>query len=242
MIRVKRSDKSLNSKRVFYFDIGHTLVTGAAESPRRLLAAALDLNEKETKRVGKLIMTRTCTEPDDLSLVLAESLPSHDPRRIRKVVGRLWADQMECVREIPGATDVIRRIKKAGHGVGLISNIWHPFFEGFRRTCAEILRLSDFVFLSYRRKIKKPDPRLYHAAHEAARRAGYGECWMVGDTYELDIAPAREAGMKGLWILCRPEKEKPLLAEILNGRKPLPDGCVESLPGVIDFLCERKIL
>lgn len=226
-------------KAAFFFDIGQTLVTGAHESPRRLLGAALSLNEDQTKTVGKLIMTLDAEDPGAVSEAIAQAVPSLDPSVVARHVRRVWQEQIVCVREIPEATALIRRLKEAGHRVGLISNIWHPFFLGFQKTCAEIDALVDFRFLSYKAGIKKPSESLYQQAVGAARRHGLDPCWMIGDSYELDIAPARQAGMHSLWILCRPERERHLLADILNGKRPAPDGCVPELKDVFGFLDER---
>lgn len=229
-------------KAAFFFDIGHTLVTGAPQSPRRLLGTVLGLDEAQTKRVGKLIMTLPAVEPVTVGHSIAALLPRHEPDLIQREVERLWNEQIECVREIPGATELIRRLKRAGHHIGVISNIWHPFFLGFQKTCPEIHTLVDFPFLSYRLGTKKPSERLFHGAVETARAQGIQDCWMVGDSYELDIAPARRTGMRGLWILCRPERERPVLADILNGNRPAPDGCVPELVDVQGFLERRGYL
>ncbi len=229
-------------KIVFFFDIGHTLVTGAQASPRRLLGAALKLDENQTKTVGKLLMTLPATDPETVVQAVAAVLPHHDPAVIGREVRRLWDDQIDCVREIPGATSLVRRLKEVGHGVGLISNIWHPFFLGFQKKCPEIDTSADFHFLSYREGVKKPADTLFHKALEAARGHGFTRCWMVGDSYELDIEPARAAGMHGLWILCRPERERSLLADILNGVKRAPDACVPDLPALAGFLEKKGLL
>jgi len=226
-------------KTVFFFDIGHTLVTGAAQSPRRLLGAALGLDEAQTKTVGKLLMTLCAMDPATVAQTITHFLPHLDPETVQREVRRLWDEQIRCVREVPGATPLIRRLKEAGHAVGLISNIWHPFFLGFQKTCAELDALVDFRFLSYQTGTKKPAEQLFQKALETARDHGIMRCWMVGDSYELDMAPARRIGMQGLWILCRPERERPLLAEILNGDRPAPEGCVPELGDVCAFL-EKK--
>ncbi|ROQ92021.1 HAD family hydrolase [Desulfosoma caldarium] len=223
----------------FFFDIGQTLVTGAPASPRRLLGAALHLNEDQTKAVGKLMMTLNAENPETISEAMAQLLPSIERTTLAREVRRVWHDQIACVRQIPEATPLIRRLKEAGHCVGLISNIWHPFFLGFQKACGEIDALVDFRFLSYRAGVKKPSESLYQQALGAARRHGLDRCWMIGDSYELDIAPARRVGMHSLWILCRPERERPVLAEILNGNIPAPDGCVPELKDVLGFLKER---
>jgi FMN phosphatase YigB (HAD superfamily) len=229
-------------KTVFFFDIGHTLVTGAQASPRRLLGDALKLDETQTKTVGKLLMTLPATDPETVGQAVAAVLSNHDPVMVFREVRRLWKDQTACVREIPGATALIRRLIEAGHGVGLISNIWHPFYVGFQKRCPEIDSSAEFRFLSYREGVKKPAEALFEKAVHAARMRGFDQCWMVGDSYELDMEPARAAGMRALWILYRPERERTLLAEILNGTKPTPEGSVADLADVTGFLEKRGLL
>lgn len=225
---------------VIFFDIGHTLVTGADQSPRRLLGSALALTEKETKQVGQLIMTHPCDEPAPLVHALHQLLPARDPHEIRDVLETIWTEQIHCVKEIPGATLLIRSLKEQGYRLGIISNIWHPFYQGFCRTFPELPDLMDHTVLSYRAGCKKPSLNLYQLALRQAGEAA-SSCWMVGDTYELDMAPARQLGMNTLWVLCRPEKEKDLLAEMLRTGKKAPDWVVADIGGILPFFKTRNV-
>ena len=45
----------------------------------------------------------------------------------------------------------------------------------------------------------------------------------MGDTYEMDIGPALEAGMGAIWVMHRPEKEKKDVLNVLNGDAPCPN-------------------
>jgi HAD superfamily hydrolase (TIGR01549 family) len=220
--------------RVIFFDIGHTLVTGADRSPRRLLGARLRLSEKDTKRVGQAIMTHPSTEPEGLATVLEEILPQRDRAETALAVKQVWEEQIQCVKEIEGATLLLRSLKAAGYRLGIISNIWHPFYQGFCEACDQLSPLVDYNLLSYRMGCKKPSPDLFN---EAVRRTGESasSCWMVGDSYELDIQPASRAGMKTVWVLTRPEKEKPILAQILRGEIPPPDWATDNLPELYSF-------
>ena len=56
---------------------------------------------------------------------------------------------------------------------------------------------------------------------------------MVGDSYELDLEGARRLNMRTLWVLCRPERERSVLAEILRAEKPRPDWVVQSLDEIL---------
>ena len=62
---------------------------------------------------------------------------------------------------------------------------------------------------------------------------------MIGDTYELDMEPARRIGMNTVWILCRPEKEKSLLVEVLRGTKERPDWVVEDVEALQHFFMDK---
>lgn len=220
--------------RVIFFDIGQTLATGAAQSPRRLLGSLLNLSEKGTKRAGKLIMTHPATEPSSLAEALQGILPDRDPGRIRSAVETLWAEQLECAVEIPGAAALLDFLKSEGVGIGAISNIWHPFYRSFCRNCPETASLIDYPVLSYREGVKKPSPDIYQRALKISGQPA-ALSWMVGDTYELDMEPAREVGINTLWVLCRPEKEKDLLAEVLRNEKPRPDWVVKNLDEIFPF-------
>ena len=52
---------------------------------------------------------------------------------------------------------------------------------------------------------------------------------MVGDTYKNDIRPAIDLGMRTVWVLHRPEKEKADLIRVLNGDAPRPDLTLTSI-------------
>ncbi len=222
-----------------YFDIGHTLVTGAEQSPRRLLASRLGLNEKETKLVGRAIMTHPATDVSSLIFVLQGLLPGRDPAAIESAVEGLWAEQIDCAREIRGATTLLRALKENGFRLGVISNIWHPFFLGFSRACREITSLLDYTVLSYRVGAKKPSLDLYrHAVQMTGRPAE--KCWMIGDVYELDMEPAKQVGMRTIWVLSRPEIERELLVQILRGEKRSPDWVALDLEEILPFVQKKK--
>ena len=221
-----------------FFDLGHTLISGAAQSPRRLLAASLDLDDKTAARVGKLIMTHPAETPETLCAALEPLLPDHPPDRIRGGVERIWEEQIACVRALPGAEATLIALRRAGITVGAISNIWHPFYLGFQHRCPELHGLIDQFTLSYRVGIKKPAPELFRLALEQTGAAA-ARCWMVGDSFELDLTPAARLGIHNLWVLCRPERERAVLVEMLRGLRPGPEAVVESIAEVAPLILNR---
>lgn len=220
--------------RHIFFDIGDTLATGFEISARRVLAAGLDLSEKEIKRAGRLMMTCPAEAPAHLAGMLAKILPDHRPALIEDVIASLWDAQYGCIRPLPGAADLLEALKTDGFHLGVISNTWHPAFLGFQQACASMLERLDSVTLSYREGCKKPSLAIYRRALESTG-ADPGKCWMVGDSYELDMEPARLAGMKTVWVLSRPEREKVTLVEIINGERNKPDSVVSGLDELMDF-------
>ena len=52
---------------------------------------------------------------------------------------------------------------------------------------------------------------------------------MIGDTYRNDILPAIQLGLRTIWILHRPDKERPALVDVLNGTLPKPDLTLPSI-------------
>jgi HAD superfamily hydrolase (TIGR01549 family) len=219
--------------QIIFFDMGQTLVTGAVQSPRRLVAERLALSEKETRKVGRLIMTHPATDPFSLARALKDILPDRNQQQLQDILEEVWAEQQGCVKEIDGATSVLRVLKAKGHELGLISTTWHPLYAGFCGNCPEMAELLDHVVLSYRLGYKKPSLELYRQAIAQAS-ATAEQCWMVGDSFELDIEPALAVGMHAIWVLRSPEKERALLACVLRGEKPRPDWSVAYLDEILE--------
>lgn len=226
------------SSEVIFFDMGQTLVTRAGQSPRRLLASRLGLSEKETRRVGRLIMTHSAIDPSSLAEALKLVLVDHEPQHLRDTLEEIWAEQRRCVREIDGATSVLRNLKAQGFRLGVLSNTWHPLYAGFCENCPEMTQLVDYFVLSYHLGCKKPSPDLFRQATEQAGEPAE-RCWMVGDSYELDIEPALTYGMRAIWVLRFPEREKDLLAGVLRGHKPHPDWSVVHLEEILELFTRK---
>ncbi len=223
---------------VIFFDMGQTLVTGAVQSPRRILAARLGLSEKETRRAGRLIMTQPAIEPQALARALKTVLVDREQQHLQDVLEGIWEEQRRCVKELDDATSILGILKTRGFQLGLLSNTWHPLFTGFRENCPEMAGLVDYFILSYRLGCKKPSPDLFRQALEQSGEPAE-RCWMVGDSYELDIEPAMASGMRAVWVVRAPEKEKTLLARVLRGEKPRPDWSVTHLEEILELFSRK---
>ena len=96
------------------------------------------------------------------------------------------------------AVEVLRLARACGRGVGLITN--GP--AEVQRAKLELLGLLDhvdFALISGELGIAKPDPAIFR---EGLRQAGVdaGDAIFVGDSPEFDIAGARAAGIRSVWV------------------------------------------
>lgn len=217
--------------RVIFFDLGNTLVTATAETAHRLLAARLELTEKEAKKAGRLLMTSRAGAVAPLAAELGRLLPRRDPLDIQREVSRLWDEQYHSIREIEGAGPLLRALKAMGFPLGLISNTWPPHYAGFCRACPELSRLFDHNILSFALGVKKPSAAIFTHALDAAGRVP-PECLFVGDSFELDIQPAAAIGFQTVWVLSRPERERTAIARMLRKELEPPGPVAENLEQV----------
>jgi len=104
---------------------------------------------------------------------------------------------------VPGAADVLRRVKAAGLVAGVVSNS-----NGSVRSILEqtgLTRDLDFVIDSAIVGVEKPDPRIFAVALEHAKVPA-DTARYIGDIYSVDVIGARRAGLgavlldpKGYW-------------------------------------------
>ncbi|MGB9804623.1 HAD family hydrolase [Desulfofundulus sp.] len=187
--------------------------------------------------VADVIMCREFNGPREVCAALGEIIPL-DPQQ-EEAVARLWADQEKAAVEIPGAALAVLRARELGFAVGLVSDIWVPYYRAFLRACPDIASLVDCTALSFRLGRKKPSEELYRAALEALG-AEPRLSVMVGDTYDKDILPAKNLGLATVWVLSRPEREYRAMARVLWGEWPRPDIVVRDVAQVgraLDEIC-----
>ncbi len=120
----------------------------------------------------------------------------------------------------------LRKLRERGLRLGVVSN-WDTRLRGI---CAGLGldRLVDFIVISAEVGVRKPDPRIFHAALEQAGVAA-SEALHVGDLPEEDVAGARAAGIEAV-LIDRPRRITPL---------PAPTG-VEVVRGLEEVLIMIK--
>ncbi|NTW37675.1 MAG: hypothetical protein HGB17_16495, partial [Syntrophobacteraceae bacterium] len=125
--------------RTVFFDLGNTLLQPAGTSARRMLGERLSLSEKEVKRAGRLIMTRSHETPEALAAELSTVLGGRDPRNVVEAVRAVWRDQVDRIRIHPDAPELLDRLREASVRLGLLSNLWAPVIESIQSRTPELL-------------------------------------------------------------------------------------------------------
>jgi HAD superfamily hydrolase (TIGR01509 family) len=227
---------------IVYFDIGATLITGPPHGPASRLARRLGLPNTIKGALHNYLLTQRIDCPE----VLAAHLVSRCGVRhaaAGSAVSDLWRSQELEAEALPGAIEVFRALQAAGIRAGLVSNIWRPYEQGARRVLPSIFSgplEADPRVLSYEIGIMKPDVRIYRhalaAAGEPARNA-----FMIGDSYQNDVAPALSIGMRTIWLLNRPAEERAEIRSVLAGRLPMPDHLCRSIDEVTPALVAELI-
>ncbi|MDJ1130775.1 HAD family hydrolase [Streptomyces iconiensis] len=207
------------------FDCFGTLVTSRPlPDPEQFTAGLADVLELDRRTAGAVVRTvygavftamsdPYALQPATMDLLDAALREQGAPRRVPAMERALWhalgcADPGQYALCEPVA-DAMRRVSDAGHTVGVLSNCYLP--GGLMRA---LLRQSK-VPETYDRALftadggpKKPDPRAFRLIGEGdfERRV------MVGDSVELDLAPAAALG----WDTVRVDPAAPAVAGLFT--------------------------
>jgi FMN phosphatase YigB (HAD superfamily) len=224
------------------FDIGATLMEGPREVPARRLAAALGGDEEPRRHeIRRLLFGSPYRDADELAALLCDALEL-PLEGVRPHLVDLWRRQKSEGRAAAGAAGTLRSFQQARWQVGFVSNIWLPYFEAFRSCFPEAGGGERGFFLSFREGVEKPAIELYERALSWTGERPENVV-MVGDSYDDDIAPAQALGLKTVWVLSRPEKERRSIVEVLSGARPAPDWTVESIGGLTpEMLAGRELV
>ncbi len=127
--------------------------------------------------------------------IVADTLGGGIPRNdFQSAFEALWQHFADAAawRLFADVTDTLQRLRRQGYSIAVASN-----FDGRLRPILAGLGLEalvDEVLISSDLGFSKPNPQFYTAA---AERLGAGDCrrlLMIGDTYEGDVAAARQSG------------------------------------------------
>lgn len=219
---------SSRTPKAAIFDIGATLVTGPPVAPNKVIAGLME--GATAGEIASVIMTRELTCADGVCTAI-ESRFGAIGESARADIAQLWDSQSTAAIEIEGATQAVLALKRLGLRIGLLSDIWNPYYASVEKALPDVIRAADAIVLSCRTGARKPNPdNFLRAMQELGVEAG--ETVMVGDTYSHDILPALELGMRAVWVLARPDREAESIIRVLNHECPAPTATVSSITEV----------
>lgn len=97
----------------------------------------------------------------------------------------------------PEATGVLADLAR-DHRIALVTN-GAPDVQREKLSRTTLARHFDAIVISVELGIGKPDPRIFQAALKAIDAVA-GDAVMIGDSLPRDVAGARSAGLRAIWI------------------------------------------
>lgn len=129
-----------------------------------------------------------------------------------------WAGPyLRGLRTVSGAQEALGRLVAADLSLGLVSNVPLPG-RFFRRVLEEqgVAAFFDSLCFSYDEGVRKPSPQLPRRALEALGTEP-SRAILVGDRRSADVAAARAAGLRSVWV------------RSADGQGPEPDATIGSI-------------
>ena len=166
-----------------FFDLGSTLLDESQvyEDIFRKIAISANVSEAIVNQKAVDFYKQNKRGHREVIRLLGVDYPEWSP-----LYEELYPDTMECLR-----------ILKKKYKLGIIANQ----IPGAEKRLEEmgIRRYFDVIVSSAEEGVAKPDPRIFNIA---LTRAGCKpeQAVMIGDRIDNDIVPAKQMGMKTVWI------------------------------------------
>ena len=181
--KTRSVEEYMDGVKWLFFDIGSTLVdeTKVYDDIFQKIAVAggVSVEEVKTRAIGFYKQNKRGHR--EVIRLLGVDYPEWSP-----LYEELYPDTMECLR-----------ILKKKYKLGIIANQ----IPGAEKRLEEmgIRRYFDVIVSSAEEGVAKPDPRIFNIA---LTRAGCApeQAVMIGDRIDNDIVPAKQMGMKTVWI------------------------------------------
>lgn len=232
--------------RAVFFDLGSTLIhfTGSwAEvqpaSNRALVAALLESGLRLDLPVFQAEFSRRmeayfARREDDCLEYTTESVlrrlladlghPVVPAAVLQAALARMYAISQAHWQPEQDALPTLRKLAGAGYRIGLISNASDAADVHALIDKAQLRPWLEAIVISAEVGLRKPSPRIYKIALNALNMLP-AQTVMVGDTLSADVAGARAAGLRAVWIARRVgTPENRALADQLQ-----PDAILERL-------------
>lgn len=167
-----------------FFDLGSTLV---------------DESDCYDKRYAEIVSDTGISYGDFVSKVIAfagQNLKGdHEAARYYGLPLPKWHKELEKL--YPNVPDVLSALVDEGYKLGVIANQ----SPGTKQRLENwgILQYFDIVLASAEEGVAKPDPEIFRKALSEAK-CPPKQAVMVGDRLDNDIVPAKQIGMKTVWV------------------------------------------
>jgi HAD superfamily hydrolase (TIGR01549 family) len=166
-----------------FFDVGSTLVDESNVYERRFkkIAEAASVSAEDVKAKALELYKQNKKGDLELTKQLRVSLPK-------------WETEKEIL--YPDTVEVLKQLHEK-YKIGVIAN--QVLGTADRLEAFGILKYIDLVIASAEEGVAKPDRKIFDIALERANVAP-DEAFMIGDRIDNDIVPAKNIGMKTMWI------------------------------------------
>ena len=127
---------------------------------------------------------------------------------IEKFINIYYQPVADQITLIPGAAEILEKLKDAGKTIGLVSNSIFP--EKYHLGEMEqfgLLKYFDFTIFSSGVGIRKPGKEIFDMALKKADVAA-SQAIFIGDRFDADIIGAKNAGIVSVWKY-RENRENP---------------------------------
>ena len=141
-----------------------------------------------------------------------------NPRNAYALAERARTAYRACEGPVPGAVELLDRLRSVGVLLGIVSNNDGAEQRGKLLRLGLAARFATAAF-SADHGVAKPDPRLFHVALAGLQLEP--ECAVhVGDSWETDVLGARAAGIRPVWFnrSCRPCGDASAVRQVIDFR------------------------
>lgn len=179
----------MNNIKCVFFDIGYTLINEDAVWEQRCKEQAATEEAKVLALSNKQIFEE----------IVRASLAYQPQYRtvVNKFAFTKVAPYKHELEKLYDNTDLVLKALSQKYKLGIIANQTDGLTD--RLNSWGILKYFSFIISSWDYKIMKPDMKLFEIAVEQSGCKA-SETVMVGDRLDNDIFPAKQIGMKAIWI------------------------------------------
>jgi HAD superfamily hydrolase (TIGR01509 family) len=152
--------------------------------------------------------------------------PGADPLVVTEAMARYWSYPTEAL--MPGAREALEALSGT-YTVGIIADQQATVREALARDALD--RFVHVWCVSADLGMEKPDLRVFETALERANVTEPRRAAMVGDRLDDDVRPARELGIRSVWVLTGKAPPDPTPEQLAE-----PDVAIRSLEDLPEAL------